>query len=252
MKYVLLALALLLTMSGYGTETILTVRVKARDAKFIGSSIGGAEVFVRDARTGELLTSGTTKGSTGNTSLIMKTPLERGMRLSDEQTASFVATLDIDDPLLLTIEAFAPRNQRQAVAQASVQIWLIPGKHIEGDGIVLELPGFVIDVLAPRTHESLSVESLPDGKLDVRANIVMMCGCPIENGGLWDAREMEVGALVRRDGEWVGELKMQSVSTNLFEGRMEVNLGGLYELTVYAYNPKTGNTGVDKVNIIIN
>ncbi|HEX6202874.1 MAG TPA: hypothetical protein VF100_07720, partial [Thermoanaerobaculia bacterium] len=48
-------------------ETAVTVRVLSRDAKFVGSSMGGARVTIRDAETGTLLAEGVTAGSTGDT-----------------------------------------------------------------------------------------------------------------------------------------------------------------------------------------
>jgi hypothetical protein len=37
----------------------------------------------------------------------------------------------------------------------------------------------------------------------------------------------------------------------LFDGNTTMQLPGNYELIVYAYNSKTGNTGVDKVNYVL-
>jgi hypothetical protein len=45
----------------------------------------------------------------------------------------------------------------------------------------------------------LGVEALAgDTRIDVRANVMMMCGCPIEPGGLWDANAFEVAALIKK------------------------------------------------------
>ncbi len=44
---------------------------------------------------------------------------------------------------------------------------------------------------------------------------------------------------------------MSLLLTNLFEGDYRINAAGNYELILYAYNEKTGNTGVDKVNYVI-
>ncbi len=72
-------------------ETEVMVRVKSKDAKFIGSSIGGAMVLIKNAETGEVLASGKTSGSTGDTELIMKQAHSRNQRLTDENTAGFLA-----------------------------------------------------------------------------------------------------------------------------------------------------------------
>jgi len=58
--------------------TDITVRVISRDAKFIGSSMGGVRITNRDADTGEILAQGMTKGGTGNTNRIMIRDRKRG------------------------------------------------------------------------------------------------------------------------------------------------------------------------------
>lgn len=246
------AILLCIGLTLQATETKIMIRAKAKDAKFIGSSIGGALVTVTDPLNGTLLASGLTSGSTGNTGLIMNTPLERGQALSDEKTAGFLATINIDQPTFIKIEVTAPINQRQSLIKSSTELWVIPGKDLLGDGIVLEIPGFVIDVLAPRAHERISLTSLTEGQLEISANIVMMCGCPITSGGTWDADQMEVKATIKRDGEPISEINLSVTETSLFKGTFVPVEKGNYEITVYAFNPTTNNTGVDKVNLILN
>ena len=57
MKKKLLILSILLSYAllAFSIPTRLTVRAKAKDAKFVGSSIGGALILVKNAQTGELL-----------------------------------------------------------------------------------------------------------------------------------------------------------------------------------------------------
>ncbi len=255
MKQILiLTICILIGCSSFATTTPtkVMVRAKAKDAKFIGSSIGGAHVIIRKVSSGEILAEGITQGSTGNTTLIMKTPKERNMNLADENTAGFEATLELEEPTYVRVEVQAPTNQKQATVVASTELWVIPGKDILGDGIVVEIPGFVVDVLQPRTHQVLTLNNLSDSKVTIEANVVMMCGCPITQGGLWDANQMEVTAIIKKDGKQHIEVVLDWQDTNAFSSQWEVSSPGLYEVIVYAYNPQTGNTGVDKVNYIIN
>lgn len=247
----LIVLLGMMGMVGHATETTVVVRVKAKDAKFIGSSLGGAYVVMKDELKGEVLAEGKTEGSTGNTDLIMRTPRERRMAIADDNTAKFIATIDIDEPIFVTIEVYSPVNNKQAQVHASTALWLIPGKDIVGDGIVVEIPGFIVDVLAPRTHQYMSLASLADKPLELRANVVMMCGCTINKGGLWDADKMEVVAIVKRNGEQLTEVPLACVDTNLFEGKLVIGEAGQYEVIIYAYDEETGNTGVDKVNYVV-
>lgn len=240
-----------MSLNLHATETLLTVRVKARDAKFIGSSIGGAMVVVKDALTGEVLARGKTRGSTGNTDIIMKTPHERGTRLSDESTARFVASIDLDEPTFVTVEVHAPYNRKQARVMSSTQIWMIPGRDITGEGLIIEVPGFAVDLVEPRTHEFVSLKALEQGELKIEAHIVMMCGCPIESGGLWNADDMDVEALIYRNGENLTSVRMKSVATNTFQAAVKLDEPGSYEVTVYAINPDTANTGVGGVSFLL-
>lgn len=249
-KSILLASLLTLSISVFATETKLMVRAKAKDAKFIGSSIGGAYVMVRNATNNEILAEGITAGGTGNTDLIMKTPKERYASLVDDKTAGFLAVVDIEEPTFVRIEVLAPYHRKNAQVRTSTELWLIPGKDILGDGIVLEIPGFVVDILAPNTHQYISLKSIGEG-LNIKANMVMMCGCPIEKGGIWDSGPMEVMVIIKKDGNPLTKIPLDNPSRNIFEGRMQVTETGYYEVTVYVYDPRTGNTGVDRINYVV-
>lgn len=167
---------LLLVAAGLATgpvvaeETPVTVRVLSRDAKFIGTSMGGAQVTIRDAETGELLAEGVTEGSTGDTGRLMGTPRERGAVVSTPGSAAFETVLDLDRPTLLEITAHGPLAQRQAAVSASTTRWVLPGKGLAtGDGVVLELAGFAVDVLAPPAHSIVAGQ-----EVEVRINLVML------------------------------------------------------------------------------
>lgn len=250
-RKLIICLIALFAINATATETKLIVRAKAKDAKFIGSSLGGAHVMVKNQLTGEILAQGKTMGSTGNTELIMSTPHERGMYLSDENTAKFETSIDIEEPVFIRIEVFAPINKKQAKVNAATELWLIPGKHILGDGIIIEIPGFIVDVLQPRTHQYISLTSIKDKLLKVQANVVMMCGCTINKNGIWDSEKMEVKAIVKLNDKILKEVSLNFVSTNLFETEVLIEEKGEYEIIVYAFQNSSGNTGVDKVNYII-
>jgi len=250
-KNIFLTLLILCSLTSMATETKIIVRAKAKDAKFVGSSLGGAYVIIRNKTNNRILAEGKTSGSTGNTDIVMKIPIERGNSISDEQTAKFLASIDIDEPTFIRIEVISPFNNKQAQAKVSTELWLIPGKDILGDGIILEIPGFIIDILKPRTHHYISLSSIKNKPFEIKANIVMMCGCTINKGGIWDSENIEVKAILKKNGMHVKDIEMSFTETNLFEGNINLTSAGQYELIVYAYNAKSGNTGVDKVNYVI-
>ena len=230
--------------------TEITVRVLAKDSKFIGTSMGGMRIVLRDTQTGEILATGVTQGGTGDTALIMHE--NRGSRavLSDDSAAKFTATLDLDEPRLVEAEAYGPLGQPQAATRVLATQWVVPGRSLTGgDGWVLELPGLVVDVLNPPAHIRVSQDA---GGVDVRANVVMMCGCPIEPGGLWDADKLEVKAIVKRNGQHVSEVPLTYAGeTSQFAAKVPAKEPGMYEVTVYAHDPRNGNTGLDRTTFIV-
>ncbi len=96
-----------------GKETKVMIRAIARDAKVIGTHVGGARITVKDAATGEILAQGIQQGGTGDTDVIMKKPHTRGMTVFSAGDASgFLAVLHLDKPTVVEISAEGPLGQR--------------------------------------------------------------------------------------------------------------------------------------------
>lgn len=247
----ILAMAMMIISQAFCIETHVFVRARAKDAKFLGSSIGGAHVIIRNKFNQQILAEGKTAGTPGNTAQVMDTARGRYAPLADEAAAKFDAVLNISEPTLVRIEVLAPANHRQSQINAAVEMWVIPGKHITGDGVILEIPGFIIDILSPRTHNFMRLSSPNTQPLTIQANIVMMCGCIIQKGGLWNGDKMEVKAIVKKNGQLLQEATMTCVADNLFEGKLPVTEKGEYQVTVYAFDERSGNTGVDIANFVV-
>lgn len=228
-------------------KTTVVVRAQANDAKFIGDGMGGAMITILDTATGDTLAHGLTKGGTGDTERLVRDPVERYEQLSTPGAAKFEATLSLQQPRLVTIQAMAPYGEPHAAVTSSTQKWLIPGKDITGDGIILKIPGFVITNRLPEKTAITTGEPIP-----VRSHIVMMCGCPTSDGGLWDSSEYEIKAQLRKGGTLIKEIPLTFTGdTSLFEGTLTASDAGKYTILVYAFHPKTGNTGVAKTDITV-
>jgi len=244
-----LIVALCLAASSAAEPTEITVHVISKGAKFIGSSMGGVSITLRDARTGELLAQGTTQGTTGDTEKIMEEKHGRGDALSTRQAASYTATLELEEPRLIEVTAYGPLAQRQSAGRVSATQWVVPGRHInQGDGWLLQMPGLIVDALAPPAHIKLPGAQT----IKLHANVTMMCGCPITPDGLWDADRFEIRAVVRRDGKRVAELPMRYAGTpSQFRVEYEAAEPGVYDALIYAHQPSNGNTGLDRTTWII-
>ena len=229
--------------------TEIVIRTISRDAKFIGTSMGGMRIVLRDADTGESLAQGVTSGTTGDTDQIMRAAGRRAV-LANADSAAFRATLDLTAPRLVEVEATGPIAQPQASTRVTARQWIIPGRHIrDGNGWLLEIPGFVVDVLAPPAHLSLRGARQT---IDLRANVTMMCGCPITPDGVWNAANYEVRALVKRNGQDAGSQAMSYAgSASQFSANLSISAPGAYEIVVYAYDRATGNTGLDRTTFVV-
>jgi hypothetical protein len=150
-------------------QTKLVIRAKSKDAKFVGSKMGGAKVVITNSDTGKVLAEGLTAGSTGNTQKIMIEPKTRFGRIA-EGAAGYETSIDIDEPTLITIDVSAPYVFRDNMIKSSTQMWLIPGKDITGEGVIIEVPGFSIDA------GSVEQAQLADNRavIPIQARIVMI------------------------------------------------------------------------------
>jgi hypothetical protein len=198
--------------------TRVTVRVTARDGKIIGSGVGGAMVRVVNSETGELLAEGVQQGGTGDTQLIMSTAHARGMTVYDtEGAAGFVAELAISEPTIVNISATGPLGYPQAIQSATKQMLVVPGAHVQGDGVVLELNGFIVEIVSPEPLTPVA------GAIDVTARVRMMCGCTLEPDGLWDSNVKEFTARLKADGAVVSTATLEFAGqASMFKGRLPV------------------------------
>lgn len=221
--------------------TDVTVRVRSHDAKFIGSGVGSMHIRFEDARTGALLDSGMISGGTGDTKTLMKQPHTRGDVLADEDTAHYTARLMLEAPRQIRIRVTGPLDVPAAIQDLSVTTWVVPGKDITGDGIVLQLPGLIVDARNP---------GVQDGTLPLIADVTLMCGCPITDGGLWDSADYEVRARITTpDGTTLMRDLSFSGEPNRFEGSYTAEAPGLHDVTIWAHNAKTGNTGAARYSV---
>jgi hypothetical protein len=213
---------------------------------FIGTSMGGANIIIRDVESGAILAEGRTHGDTGSPATVIQEPRTRGERLSDSSTAKFETHLNLSEPTLVSIEAWAPSTQRQSRIKASTQLWLLPGKDVDGDGVILEIPGFAVNILSPQPAERVQLSNLRS--VPITLNVVMMCGCPVTPGGIWDANQFEVAGIVKHNGIPVDTVSfVYGGKPSTFQGNLELHGPGSYEIQTYAFDPQTGNAGVDSV-----
>lgn len=214
--------------------TRLMVRAHSADAKFVGDGTGGVDVTVSEAATGKVLAKGKITGGTGDTKVIITTPHARGTRLTDDKTAGFEATIDIAKPTLVNVSARGPLGKPAAAITVTSSLWMLPGRDVLGDGLVLDFPGLFVDPTA--TPEA--------GGLKIAAKVGLMCGCPIEPGGIWAAENYAIEASLLSAGKVVASAPLAYAgAASQFAGSLKAP-PGRYVLRVVAADAKTPNAGV--------
>lgn len=217
-----LLLTLLLVMPATAQEAVPTqvvVRALSNDAKIIQDPVGGARITIEDAETGEVLAEGQQTGDSGSTEKIMQQPHERGASIYNVPgAAKYETTLVLDEPTRVRVTAEGPLDYPQAQQTTSKTVTLVPGEDVSGDGITLTLHGFIVEVLSPSASDVR-----PGEDVSVRARVRMMCGCPTEPGGMWDADRYTIRAQLLRDGRVVEEAPLSFTgTTNEYEGTLSV------------------------------
>jgi hypothetical protein len=224
------------------TKTRINVRVVSHDAKIIGSGVGGARVIVRDPATGRILAEELQEGGTGDTQAIVVTPVTRGKSIyATPGAAAVTVALDLDRPKVLEFIGEGPLGYGHAVQRAVKRMLILPGEDILGDGVVLELHGFIVELLEPAAPPAAG-----SGPVEVLARVRMMCGCPHTPGGLWDADRVQVMARLYREGEVLLSRRLRYAGEpNLFRGSISLaGVPGGSRLVVVASDPDRVNFGM--------
>ena len=254
---------------GEAVCTKICVRVIARDGKFLGDDVGGAAITIRDAHSREILAKGITSGTSGTNGPggVMCASLRRGEPIPTTTASSYTAELKLNRPTRVEITAHGPLGIPGSANTVSATQWVYPGKDVlEGDGFLLEVPGLITQIQSPAQHSTVSSPRA----LRIEAHVAMMCGCPIDykneeskmvcpelpaDDQPWLPDEFEVAASIRGANTTPTTIPLHflpSASTpGQFAGVWDQPLPGIHEITVYAYQKATGNTGVDTVKVVI-
>lgn len=190
--------------------TRVVVRAVAQDAKVVGSGVGGAWIQIREAVSGRVLAEGLQEGGTGDTGRIMGAR-ERGATVFDTPGAGvFQAEIPLAAPTRVEVTARGPLGAEHAAQTASASLLLIPGEHVEGEGVILTLHGFTVELLEPLTEPFVAA---PGASVPIRARVTLLCGCPTEPGGRWDAHRITLRGQWVREGRVVDQVPLTFTGT---------------------------------------
>lgn len=220
--------------------TQLIVHVTTYDAKLIGSAVGGVRITVREVGTDRVLATGLHEGATGDTKRLMETPRARGDRLfTTSDGARFQTTIPLTAATLVEITAEGPLGYPDQMARASKRLTLVPGRHLTGDGLVLEMHGYIIDLLSPDSELVVSANARPT----VRARVRMLCSCPTGPDALWKVND--VRARLIRDGLVLHDVLLPYAGVaSEYAAELPAVPAGQYTLEIIAASPDIATFGV--------
>lgn len=231
--------ALLAVPAAHAEVTRVLVRAISRDAKIIGDGVGGALISIRDTR-GHVLAQGKQTGTTGETASIMEQPRKRGATVyATPEAAGFVAELQLIRPTLVEISAEGPLKFPHAMQRAAKRMLLIPGQHIEGEGVLLEIHGFIVEILEPEG----AAPWVAGQPREVNARVRMTCGCPTKPGGMWNSDRYSIVARLRQGDTVTEERMVYSGEESVFE-TFFIPAAGRGELEILVSDPAEANFGM--------
>lgn len=225
--------------------TTVLIRVVAHGSMVLGKEVGGARVTITDVATKQILATGLQQGETGDQNQIMRTPhLMEEPLYSSRPAAAFTATLDLLHPTLVEITAEGPLAYPTASQRVSKTLWLIPGKDLTQDGIVLSLYGYIVQIEHPKPGEPLiAKEDVP-----LRASVRTLSGALVRPHGDWDSRKTHIYGEVMVGDRVLERLQMfysgerATFEAPFFVPRLIDAPDGI-TLRVIAADPASGNFG---------
>ena len=132
-----------------------------------------------------------------------------------EEGAEFTTTLSLQAPTWVEVIGEGPLGFEHAMQRASKSVLLVPGEDVTGDGIVLVLHGYIVELVEPIVMVRAEVR--------VVARVRGLCGCSFTSGGTWDADSLRVRALVYHDTTLVGEVPLiHTGEPSLFGGTVSL------------------------------
>ena len=233
--------------------TQVRVYALARGGKFLADDVGGAQITLRDAKSGEFLAAGRTEGKSGSDDL-MTAERTRADPVDRRDAAAFTTTLQLDAPRLVEFEVYGPLGAPGSATHVRVAQWVLPGASGAND-VVVDVPGLNVQILDPPAH--FLPADQPPVEIPLRVNVTMMCGCPIAPDTAWKPDQFDVQAIIdepdgnRRTVALRFDDAAPGHAPSQFVGTYEARQSGVYRVSVTAYEKDIQNSGSSLITFVI-
>jgi len=234
-------------------STKVLVRVVAHGAMVLGREVGGARVTITDLETKQVLATGIQEGDAGDQNQIMRTPhLMEEPVYSAKPAAAFTTTLALQRPTLVEVAAEGPLAYPDSMRRTAMTVLLIPGQDLSGDGIVLHLNGYIVQIEHPKAGEPLMAKD----DVNLKASVRTLSGTPVRPHGDWDSRKIRIYGELLIGGRIVERLQLfYSNDTGTFDAPFFVPLDkeapdGI-TLRVVAADTAAGNFSLGEAHYLV-
>ena len=234
-------------------STKILVRVVAHGAMVLGREVGGARVTITDLMTKQVLATGIQEGDAGDQNQIMRTPhLMEEPVYSAKPAAAFTTTLALQRPTLVEVAAEGPLAYPDSMRRTAMTVLLIPGQDLSGDGIVLHLNGYIVQIEHPKAGEPLMAKD----DVNLKASVRTLSGTSVRPHGDWDSRKIRIYGELLIGGRIVERLQLfYSNDTGTFDAPFFVPLDkeapdGI-TLRVVAADTAAGNFSLGEAHYLV-
>jgi hypothetical protein len=234
-------------------STKILVRVVAHGALVLGREVGGARVTITDLMTKQVLATGIQEGDAGDQNQIMRTPhLMEEPVYSAKPAAAFTTTLALQRPTLVEVAAEGPLAYPDSMRRTAMTVLLIPGQDLSGDGIVLHLNGYIVQIEHPKAGEPLMAKD----DVNLKASVRTLSGTSVRPHGDWDSRKIRIYGELLIGGRIVERLQLfYSNDTGTFDAPFFVPLDkeapeGI-TLRVVAADTAAGNFSLGEAHYLV-
>jgi hypothetical protein len=185
--------------------TRILVRVVAHGAMVLGREVGGARVTITDLETKQVLATGIQEGEAGDQNQIMRTPhLMEEPVYSARPAAAFTTTLALQRPTPVEVAAEGPLAYPESMRRTAMTVLLIPGQDLSGDGIVLHLNGYIVQIEHPKAGEPLMAKD----DVNLKASVRTLSGTLVRPHGDWDSRKIRIYGEILIDDRIIERLQL--------------------------------------------
>lgn len=246
-----MALATMALTPAQAEDTDVAIYVKERGGTFIGTSMGGARIVIRDKITDDIIYDGITIGEPGDAEKLVGEKHGRDDVIVADDTAKLEFSLDLFQPMPVTITATGPLSQPQSLVSVTKDFILLPNRDYTAEnGILLELSGLVVDIAKPAAGEAIPFDA--EVPVDINVNVSTISGGMPATDGHWTLDRYVMQTHIYKDARFISSVPLEySGAPGRFYTKLKIPKSGTFQIVVTVTDKYTKETGMDTTSLVL-